>query len=73
MLNTQFLYQQNAHFILYVLKKQNFNITFCEGPLPWDTVPFNLEHSAPPNFHTPLFMGSPENHCFPNFPNLEIL
>ena len=28
----------------------------------------HLEHSAPPNFHTPLFMASPENQCFPNFP-----
>ena len=31
MLNTQFLYQQNAHFILYDLTTQNFNITFCKN------------------------------------------
>ena len=30
-LNTQFLYQQNAHFILYVLTAQNFNIKFCKN------------------------------------------
>ena len=30
MLNTQFLYQQNAYFILYDLTTQNFNITFCK-------------------------------------------
>ena len=31
MFNTQFLYQQNAHFILYDLSTQNFNITFCKN------------------------------------------
>ena len=31
MLNTQFLYQQKAHFILYALTSQNFNITICKN------------------------------------------
>ena len=31
MLNTQFLYQQNAYFILFNLTDQNFNITFCKN------------------------------------------
>ena len=31
MLNTQFLYQQNAHFILFSLTAQNFKITFCKN------------------------------------------
>ena len=31
MLNTQFLYQQKAHFILYALARQNFNITICKN------------------------------------------
>ena len=31
MLNTQFLYQQKAHFILYALICQNFNITICKN------------------------------------------
>ena len=31
MLNTQFLYQQKAHFILYALTCQNFNITICKN------------------------------------------
>ena len=31
MLNTQVLYQQNAHFILFSLTAQNFNITFCKN------------------------------------------
>ena len=31
MLNTQFLYQQNAHFILQGWIGQNFNITFCKN------------------------------------------
>ena len=30
-LNTQLLYQQNAHFILYDLSAQNFNITFYKN------------------------------------------
>ena len=30
MLNTQFLYQQNAHFKLYNITCQNFNITICK-------------------------------------------
>ena len=31
MLNTQFLYQQKAHFILYALTCQNFNITIFKN------------------------------------------
>ena len=34
-INTQFLYQQNAHFILYVSEAQNFNITFCKNLLDY--------------------------------------
>ena len=31
MLNTIFLYQQNAHFIFFSSTAQNFNITFCKN------------------------------------------
>ena len=44
MLNTNFLYQQNAHFILFPITRQNFNITFYKNFIgPQTSIKCNFE------------------------------